>query len=225
MAVTLEEYPANPCQAREPMRVRIGSDVTDPNTVIRARVEVESAPMSGTYVIRAELEAPLVDGVATFFLEHLFREDILSLTPPEDGGSVGTDVNVCKRWRLTYYEWNPAMWELVGEAYHEGSGYADVDIDPLEVDAAFMIIFETNDPDELADVTFKLGMTEDDPGVLYVYPDVVWMYEAVADEAYDTLYMPGFVKASIYKVVSSGAGATSDVRYVVLGGGLQYLSI
>ncbi len=227
MAMVLEEFPANVCQAREQMKVVISSDATDPNTVIRARVLVEDTPLSDEYSIRTEVESPLVDGLATFYLEQLFKDELLRLTPMSDGGAIGDDVNVCKRWKLQYYEWNPANWTLVAEAYHDGAGYADVPITPLDTGAllGFYVVLETNDPADVADVTFKLGMTEDAPGIVDVYPDEIRMFEAVADEAYDTISIPGHVKVSVYEVVTNWTAETSAVRFALLGGGLDYLSV
>ena len=203
----------------------IDSDATDKTTTVRIRLLLEDSPLSDTYTIKTELEAPIVNGSATFYLEQIFLDELLSLTPPEGGGAIGTDGNICKRWKLEMYEYTPADLELVAEAYHEGAVDVYVTIEALENGEDYLIVLETTDDGELDDVELKVGGNTQEPTAHKIYPDEVWRRALNATHDFDSIKLPGFVKANIYKIIANAGyvGTETDVRYTVLGGGLNLM--
>ncbi len=227
MAITSIDMPSNPCQAREAIKVVVNSDETDPTYSIRLRVELEDSPLSDTWTIKTELNAPILDGAATFYLQDLFREELLNLTDPDDGGSVGNDLNVCRKFRVEAWEYSPAGFELLAEDYHEGSGYDEVLLDSsIAPGTQVLVILETTDPDSVSSANLRnSSSTSEGLAVQKTYPDEVWLFEASTDNTNDRMYLPGYVKASIYETSISTVGTVSAERYAILAGGLNYLSV
>lgn len=217
MAITIISEPSQPCFAKNRIRYEVA---TNNKFAVKARLFIESAPYSDNYLFTTELKAlPDANGLCFFYFSGILKENLQHDTP-DLFAPQSILPNVSKRFRVDFFEDDPAQLTLVDELYHESSDSSTLsyrEIAALESGANYVLILNTDKTFEF--IRARSGGDTDPLSALYNLGDEQWFNIInLAAGTYDEIQIPGFTRATLYTglayVITSG-----EVRSALLAGG------
>lgn len=218
MSITITKEPTIPCFSKNLIQYKV---TTTNSLAVKARVYVEDVPQSGTYDFLTELKQwPDSSGICTFNLHGLFEADVLRYIKPNLFNDNKVDTEICKRFKVDFFEYDPDALTLVEELYHEDSDSQTrsyVDITALDNYSSYIVVLEAS-ANSLISPIFRNGTIDTFTTNLYSLGTEQWYsFTVPGSGTYDEIKIPGYTKAYIYQG-SAYTISTSTVTFVLLGG-------
>lgn len=214
MALTLTKEPTNPCFSKNLIAYQVESTLT---FAVIGRLFVETAPYSDTWEFVTDMKAwPDADGMCYYYLQQLLEEDVLRYDRPSFSEAVQIWPTVCRRFKIDFYEYDPAALVLVAEVTYGGTAAINfVDLDPpLSAGIDYVAISDTQR--ESLGLSFSFAVGDTYP-LLYALYDEYW-FSFNPDHASNLVHVmkPG-EKITFYEGTPP-ALTTSTIRFALLGG-------
>jgi hypothetical protein len=188
MAITITSQPSGIAFSKNIIKYIVN---TNAGLKVRARLFVETTAYSDAYSFIVELEAiPNSSGDCNFYFHNIIDDNIDYHLPSFFAGQEA--VQVSKRFKVDFYEYDPADLVLHDEVYSDVTGY--VDIIALN-DAVNYVIIQEDPPWNVT--LFRLASDTQTASFAYDLADESWgSLNPTRD--YDEIQIPAGVKVSIY---------------------------
>lgn len=220
-SITLE--PAYPGKTLNPIAFEVSTTLTDADMRIRCYMYVESTPYSDTWIPIADLSEPCVDQKATLSVGRYFKEYLDYDTPDPNGAQMVVAPNVCRRFKVEFFEFLPTDRELIAEYYQTTGSAAYYAIDELTNGQDYLIVMDKDS----SDVKIREGSTEISATVPSNYL-IATTDGQVANEyhrqvaptatGYDEIQVPSGIKLKVYKLTDRTHVQPNTASSGLLGG-------
>jgi hypothetical protein len=188
MAITITSQPSGIAFSKNIIKYVVN---TDAGLKVRARLFVETTAYSDAYSFIVELEAiPNSSGDCNFYFHNIIDDNIDYHLPSFFADQ--EEAQVSKRFKVDFYEYDPADLVLHDEVYSDVYGY--VDIKPLDNAVNYVVIQE--DPPWNV-LTFRLSGDAQTASFEYDLADESWGSLNPTHD-FDEVQTPAGVKVSIY---------------------------
>jgi len=219
MAITLTKEPTNPCFSKNVIAYKVHTDTT---LAVIGRLWVETSPYSETYEFVSDIKAiPDADGYCYYYLQQLLEEDVLKYDKPSFSQTAAVMPNICRRFKMEFYEYDPTALTLVNEIF--GTDSFSNDINPyLTTGQDYVMILEKgNRTYDGISVFINIILSKQSLTPIYVLGDENWYsFNATYDHQYVGTFLQKGEKLSIYEGTPPSL-STSSVAFALLGG-LEY---
>ena len=139
MAITLTKEPTNPCFSKNVIAYKVHTDTT---LAVIGRLWVETSPYSETYEFVSDIKAiPDADGYCYYYLQQLLEEDVLRYDKPSFSQTAAVMPNICRRFKMEFYEYDPTDLTLVNEVFGDDS-FANLIPTPLTTGQDYVVILD-----------------------------------------------------------------------------------
>ncbi len=215
MALTILYQPPLPNLTKNVVSYQV---VTTNTFAVVARVFVEDSPGAGTYSFLTTVKCwPDANGLCVFYFHDLMEVNALEYDKPTFD-AVANWPQVCKKYRMEFYEDNTADLVVHDQVYAETTG--TLSIDALTAGQPYLLVVESLAYETISSVALKVvGLTVGNASKTVGLGDEFW-YAFTPAYAVDGIVLQKGAKATIY------AGAPPTVTAVegkyALRGGIDY---
>ncbi len=210
MSASITAEPNYPGKALNPVTFSVTTTLTDDSVWIRCYIYVETTPYSNTWDAVGMVEQLCKSQKAVIHVGNRLKSKLGYDSPDPGGDQVVVAEQVCRRFKLEFFEYLTTDLELINEYYQTTGSAAYYDIDELTNGQDYLIVMDTNS----SEVKIQAGATEIDATVPDNYliatgdGNVGGEYHREVSPtaaSYDEIKVPSGVKLKVYKWVNKRA--------------------